>query len=525
MTGSRRDFLKATGLLAGVSAVSSWNTGAMIAEAAETMGLDKLSLADIALLTAKSRGASYADIRINHWRQEDLWTRERQVQYVSRNQNFGFGVRVIVDGAWGFAASRNVTAENIRRVTEQAVAIARANARYVRSPIELAPAPKVTGSWQSAFDKDPFEVSIEDKVAFLMKLNEAVLGVKGVSYVSSGMSWVNERKFFASSEGSHVEQNIVRGQPYFDVTAVDRDSGDYETRTTLRTPKMMGYEYIESEPWVEEARQAGEEALQKLKAPSVEPGKYDLVFHPSNLWLPIHESVGHSTELDRALWWEADYAGTSFLTPDKTGKLKFGSEMVNFMADRTQTHGLATVGYDDDGVAAQAWPLVKDGIFVDWQTTRELAPLIGREKSYGCAYGDSWGSVPISRMPNVSLQPGEKDVSLDDLVADVENGILLYGTGSWSIDQQRYNFQFGGQVFYEIKNGKVGQMLRDVAYQARTTDFWGSIDGLGGQATYELHGTFTCGKGEPTQVAPVSHGCPAARARNVTVLNTSNRKA
>jgi TldD protein len=522
MTASRREFLRKTGLVMGATALPAWTLDGGEAVAAE---MDKANFSDIALATAKDRGASYADIRINRQREEELWTREQQVQYVSRTTSYGFGVRVIVDGAWGFAASRLVTPEEIRRVTEQAVAIAKANATYVRSPVELAPADKAQGAWTSAFKKNPFEISVDDKLQFLLKLNEAALAVKGVSFVNSGMTWVDERKFFASSEGSRIEQYLVRGQPYFEVTAVDRAKGDYQSRATFRTGQSMGYEYIEAVPWFEEAQQAGEEAVQKLTAKPAEPGKYDLVLHPTNLWLPIHESVGHSTELDRALWWEADYAGTSFLTPDKAGKLKFGSPMVNFVADRLQPTGLATVGYDDEGVPAKRWPLVKDGIFVDWQTTRDLAPLIGQPKSHGCLYADSWGSVPISRMPNVSLQPGEKDVSLEELVSGVKRGILIHGTGSWSIDQQRYNFQFGGQVFREIKDGKIGGMLRDVIYQARTTDFWGAIDGLGGPSTYEIGGAFTCGKGEPTQLAPVSHGCPVARIRNINVLNSAASKA
>jgi TldD protein len=287
----------------------------------------------------------------------------------------------------------------------------------------------------------------------------------------------------------------------------------------------MGYEYLEKHDWKREAQQAGEDAVMTLSAKSVDPGKYDLVLHPSHLWLTIHESVGHPTELDRALWWEADYAGTSFLTPDKIGKLQFGSKIVNFVADRTQPAGLATVGYDDEGVPSQRWHLIKDGTFVDWQTTRDLAAMTGQKKSYGCNHGDSWGSISFPRMPNVSLQPGVDNTTLDDLIAGVEKGILIYGDGSYSIDQQRYNFQFGGQVFWEIKNGKRGAMLRDIAYQSRTTDFWNACDGLGGQATYELGGTFSDGKGEPGQSNSVSHGCPVARFRQINVLNTASRSA
>jgi TldD protein len=304
---------------------------------------------------------------------------------------------------------------------------------------------------------------------------------------------------------------------------VDSARGDFQQRGSLAGPKIIGYEYLEKHPWAADAEQAGYEAVEKLKAKPVEPGPYDLVLHPTNLWLTIHESVGHSTELDRALGWEADYAGSSFLTPDKLGMFQFGSKLVNVFADRTQPQGLATVGYDDEGVPAQRWYLIKEGVFVDWQTTRELAPLIGRDSANGCCHADSWGSVPFARMPNVSLEPSKKKCSLEDLMADVKNGIFIYGNGSFSIDHQRYNFQFGGQTFWEIKDGKKGAMLRDVAYQSRTPNFWGACDGLGGEETYELNGALNDGKGEPAQTNAVSHGCPVARFRQISVLNTGKR--
>jgi TldD protein len=447
------------------------------------------------------------------------------VQNVSRSQSFGFGVRVLVKGTWGFASSGLVTAAEVRRVTRKAVAIARANAAFQRKPVELVPVPKVATRWKSAFEKDPFDVPIERKIEFLLNINEAVMGVTGVSFVNSSMAWVNEDKFYGSTDGSRIEQYIIRGYPDFTVTAVDRSTNDFQSRNSMGGPQCLGYEYVEKRPWLEEAAKAGEEAVAKLKAKPVEPGKYDLVLHPSHLWLTIHESVGHPTELDRALWWEANFAGTSFLTPDKAGKLQFGSKIVNFVADRTQPAGLATVAYDDEGVPAQRWHLVKDGVFVDWQTTRDLAPLIGRGTSYGCLHADSWGSVPFPRMPNVSLESAKESVTLEDIIGGVEKGILIYGNGSFSIDQQRYNFQFGGQTFWEIENGKVSGMLRDVAYQARTTDFWNSCDALGGPATYALGGAFNDGKGEPSQSNAVSHGCPVARFREVNVLNTNARRA
>jgi TldD protein len=519
MNFTRRDFLKTTSLACGAAAlpVLSWET--------EAAAVDKHGLADIAIRHAKKLGASYADIRINRYRRESIFTREQRVQNVSRTTDFGFGVRVLLKGAWGFAASPIMTSESVKRITEQAIDIARANSAYQRQPIKMVSTPSVTATWKSSFEKDPFEVPTEKKVEFLLSLNEAALKTKGASFVTSGLSFQNEQKFYASTEGSRIEQYIIRTLPFLSVTAVNRSAGDFQSRSGLTGPRTIGYEYVENFPWLKEAEQAGEEAVAKLSAKPVTPGKFDLLLHPSHLWLTIHESVGHSTELDRALLWEADYAGTSFITPDKTGKLEFGSKICNFHGDRTQPHGLATIAYDDEGVPAQRWPLVKDGVFVDWQTTRDLAPLISHDKSNGCLHADSWGSVPFPRMPNVSLEPAKENVSLEDLMSGIDNGILIYGNGSWSIDQQRYNFQFGGQTFWEIKNGKRGEMLRDVAYQSRTTDFWHACDGLGGPATYELHGAANDGKGEPTQANAVSHGCPVTRFRQINVLNTAAKKA
>lgn len=521
MTTSRRDFLMTAGLAVGATALPAW---VLETEAATDAAVDKNRLADIALSTARRLGASYADIRINRYRSEAVSTREQQVQNVARTQSFGFGVRVLLRGTWGFASSRNVTPEEVRAVTQQAVEIARANSVFQRKPVRLVPVPKVTANWKSSFVRDPFDVPVDEKIQFLLKLNETAMKTKGVSFVNSSMIFVNEQKFLATSDGSRIEQYLIRSFPNFNVTAVNRDTGDFQSRNAYGGPQAMGYEYLEKYPWLTDAEQAAEEAVAKLRAKPVEAGKYDLVLHPSHLWLTIHESVGHPTELDRALWWEADYAGTSFLTPDKTGKLKFGSDIVNFFADRTQASGLATVGYDDEGVPGQRWYLVRNGTFVDWQTTRDLAPLINQKKSYGCLHADSWGSPPFPRMPNVSLEHARDNTSLDDLVGGVERGILIYGDGSYSIDQQRYNFQFGGQTFWEIRNGKVVGMLRDVAYQSRTTDFWGACDGLGGQATYRLGGSFSDGKGEPTQLNAVSHGCPIARFRGINVLNTAARR-
>ena len=327
MTTSRRDFLKTAGVAAGVislPALPSWVRNVAAAEEAAAAEVDKNALAEIALSTARKLGVTYADIRINRYRNESINTRERQVQNVSRGQNFGFGVRVLFKGTWGFASSRSVTPEDVRRITQQAVEIARANSLYQRKRISLVSVEKVVTSWKSAFEKDPFEVSIDEKIQFLLSLNETAMKTQGVSFVNSSMGWVNEQKFYASTDGSVIDQYIIRANPNFNVTAINRANGDFQSRSALGGPQSMGYEYIEKHDWKREAQQAGEEAVMKLKAKSVEAGKYDLVLHPSHLWLTIHESVGHPTELDRSLWMEANYAGTSFLTPDKIGKLQFG---------------------------------------------------------------------------------------------------------------------------------------------------------------------------------------------------------
>jgi TldD protein len=522
MTFSRRDFIKTAGVaLGGAALLPSWVYQAH-ASVPAFADINKDALADLALDTAKKHGASYADIRINRYRLEALSTRERQVQNLSSGQNFGFGVRVLINGTWGFAGSPILTVDEVKRVTTEAAAIAKANSVISRKKIELVPTPKVVTTWKSSFERDPFDVPAEEKVAMLLKINEAALGVKGISFVNSALASVNEQKYLATSDGSRIEQYIIRTNPSFTTTATDRSTGDFQSVNGLREAQQIGFEYMTKHDWAAEAKTAAEHAVMKLKAPSVQPGKYDLVLHPSHLFLTIHESIGHPTELDRAMLWEANYAGTSFLTPDKTGKLQFGSRMVNIVADRTQPQGMATVGYDDEAVPGQSWHLIKDGVFVDWQTTRDTAKLVGKSKSYGCLHADSWGSVPFPRMPNVSLQPAKENVSMDDLVAGVDKGILIFGRGSYSIDQQRYNFQFGGQTFWEIKGGKVRGMLRDVAYQSKTTDFWGSLDGLGGQSTYEIPGSPNDGKGEPGQSNAVSHGCPPARFRNVNVLNTAS---
>jgi len=515
---SRRDFLATGGAVVAGVFVPDW---AAAFQPGTSDNARRTEVTDAALAHAAKIGASYADIRINRYRRESITTREQQVQNVSRSTSYGFGVRVLVNGAWGFAASNLVEPAAARTAAEQAVAIAKANAILATRKITLAHADRTVTTWTSAFKKDPFEVPLETKIAFLLKLNQTAL-VPGVSFVTSQILFADEQKYFASSEGSRITQRLIRTYPQFQTTATDRASGDFQTRPVVDRAKLMGYEYVEEYPWLADAEKAGHEVVEKLRAKPVFAGRYDIVVDPSQLFLAIHESVGHSTELDRALGYEANSAGTSFLKPTDAGTLRFGSNIVNIVGDRTQPGGLATTGYDDEGVKADRWHIVRDGIFVAWQTTRELAPQIGQTKSHGCLHCDSWASVPFPRMPNVSLQPAEKQVSLDDLFADIKRGLYVVGRGVSSIDQQRYNFQFGGGVIREIRDGKLGAMVKDAAYQSRTPDFWASCDGIGGPSLYQLWGTAADGKGEPGQTNHVSHGCPPARFRNIPVLNTAS---
>lgn len=475
--------------------------------------------ADNAIRIAKLNGASYSDFRLTNFKSQRVFTRENIIQGIQDGEDCGFAVRVLVDGVWGFAASSTFNETEVARITGVALDIARANKKITKRRVELVPVPAYVDEWKTPIKKNAFDVSIDDKVNFLFKVNEKAKSL-GADFCNSYIWAVNEWKYFASSEGSYIKQDIHRINSEFNVTVINKSTGKFESRNALTAPIGKGYEYVEEYDWFGDLEKAVEEAKMKHTAKSVEEGRKDIILDPTHLWLTIHESCGHPTELDRALGFEANYAGTSFMTPDKLGTLKYGSENVNIFSDRTQKDGLATRGYDDDGVKTTQWDVIKEGVFVGYQTTREMASYIGAKESNACAYADSWGHYPIARMPNTSLKPGKKKLSLQDLIADTEDGIYIIGDGSWSIDMQRYNFQFTGQAFYEIKNGKITQMLRDVAYQGNTVDFWNSCDAVCDESEYKLGGSFFCGKGEPGQVSPVSHGSSPARFRKINILNT-----
>ncbi|RRB11588.1 TldD/PmbA family protein [Larkinella knui] len=544
---NRRDFLQVAGLSTGAFLLADRAVfGRSVApEALLEPGVDvavKKRLADAALNAAKSKGASYTDVRIGRYLRQFVITREDKVQNIVNTESYGVGVRVIVDGCWGFAAVVDAKNEDqTAKAAEEAVAIAKANARLLKQPVQLAPQ-KGFGevSWKAPIRKNAFEVPIKEKVDLLLTVNDAALK-NGANYVNSVLFMVNEQKYFASSDGSYIDQDIHRMWPTFTVTAIDPKTGKFETRSELSAPMGMGYDYLQVNPsdkitgittrynkgydMLEDVTAAAKHAKQKLTAKSVEAGKYDLVLDPSHLWLTIHESVGHPLELDRVLGYEANFAGTSFATLDKwkSKNFNYGSKQVNLFADKTQVGSLGAVGWDDEGVACKQWDLVKDGTLVNYQAIRDQVHIIGENESQGCCYADSWSSVQFQRMANVSLAAGKTPLSVEQMIKDVKKGIYIIGDGSFSIDQQRYNFQFGGQLFYEIKDGQIAGMLKDVAYQSNTQEFWNSCVQICDDRDYRLGGSFFDGKGQPMQVSAVSHGSSTTRFNGVNVINTARK--
>ncbi|AYA38133.1 TldD/PmbA family protein [Hymenobacter oligotrophus] len=546
----RRDFVGLTSLAAGALFLPSFPS-----LAGEPVELARLldpvmdaainkRLADAALNAAKSAGASYADVRIGRYLNQALFTREKQVQNIANTESYGAGVRVIANGTWGFAATNNVSEAGLAKAAQLAVQIAKANAKAQKEPVKLAPQ-KGYGevSWKAPIQQNAFEVPIAQKVDLLLAANAKAME-NGASFVNSALFQVNEQKYFASTDGSYIDQDIHRIWPTFGITVVDRSTGKFRTRQALSASMGLGYEYLtpkaqdkiagpagsdvigykNSYDILEDAALAAKQTKQKLTAKSVTPGKYDLVLDPHHLGLTIHESVGHPLELDRVLGYEANFAGTSFATLDwkKQGK-PYGSKLVNIVADKRQPGSLGAVGYDDEGVQTKEWDLIKDGKLVDYQKIRDQAHIVGQNESDGCCYAQSWQDVQFQRMPNVSLRPGAQKLSVDDMVKNVEKGIYIAGNGSFSIDQQRYNFQFGGQVFYAIENGKITGMLEDVAYQANTLEFWNSCAATCDQSDYRLVGFFNDGKGQPSQSSAVSHGSATTRFNGVNVINTARK--
>lgn len=495
------------------------------------------ALGDVALTRARELGASHADFRFERVRYQSLRVRDGALQGASDAEDLGFAVRVVHRGSWGFAAGVVLTPEEAVRVAETAVAVATVAAGMTTRPVELADEPVHDDvTWVSSYEVNPLEVPTAEKVAVLVDWTERLRTGAAVDHATAYVQQVQENKYYADLAGTRITQQRVRMQPGFEAMGAGADT--FDSMASIAPPVGRGWEYVAGSAgpdgpawdWDAEIAEVPELLAEKLKAPSVEAGTYDLVIHPSNLWLTIHESIGHATELDRALGYEANYAGTSFATPDLLGTLRYGSDVMNVTGDRTVEHGLATVGFDDEGVETQSWDIVRDGVLVGYQLDRPMGVMLpelnpgpdGKGRSNGCAYADSPGHIPIQRMANVSLQPDPSPdaPSTDDLVGRVERGLYVVGDKSWSIDMQRFNFQFTGQRFYAIKDGELAGQVRDVAYQATTTDFWGSMEAVGGRDTWVLGGAFNCGKAQPGQVAAVSHGCPTSLFRGVRILNT-----
>ncbi|GAB2458102.1 TldD/PmbA family protein [Nocardioides hungaricus] len=486
------------------------------------------SLGDAALARARELGASHADFRFERVRYQSLVARDGVLQSASDSEDLGFAVRVIHGGAWGFASGVVLTPAEAVRVAETAVAVARVAAEMTTAPVELAAEPVYDDvEWVSSYRLDPFEVPVPEKAALLVDWTNRLRTGAAVDHASAHLLQVHECKYYVDLHGTSTTQQRIRLHPGFEAMGAGADT--FDSMASIAPPVGRGWEYLtgsgeEAWDWDDEIEQVPELLAEKLKAPSVEAGTYDLVIHPSNLWLTIHESIGHATELDRALGYEANYAGTSFATPDLLGTLQYGSPAMNVTGDRTHPHGLATIGYDDEGVATQSWDIVEDGLFVGYQLDRAMGlmhPELNGGRSNGCAYADSPGHVPIQRMANVSLRAAPGGPSTDELIGRVERGLYVVGDKSWSIDMQRFNFQFTGQRFYQIADGELVGQVRDAAYQATTTDFWSSMEAVGGPDTWVLGGAFNCGKAQPGQVAAVSHGCPTALFRGVRILNTT----
>ncbi|MEO8200175.1 MAG: TldD/PmbA family protein [Gemmatimonadota bacterium] len=535
----RREFLKVAGITAAALAADGTLRQAFAGATrpptpGPTMDPATRELLMEALNAAKLGGASYADVRIGRQKRNFVFTREQQIQNVVDTETMGCGVRALVEGTWGFAGTQQLSKAGVAAAAREAVGIAKANRMARDRAVELLPSPAYKDvSWQSAYTIDPWTVSVEEKADLLLRANAEAMKIPKVKFVSSGLFMVKDERNFANTDGSVIAQVFIRTFPTLTATAVADDRSDFQRRSFDAAPMGRGWEYVLESDMVGHAGKLGEEAAQKLTARPVDVGRYDLVLHPSHLWLTIHESIGHPTELDRAMGYEANYAGTSFVAPpDKVlGKLKYGPEFMNIQGDRSQEGAISTIGYDDEGVKPDDFLIIKNGVLNDYQTTREQANWLrwwyesqGREtRSHGCSYSQGWSDVQFQRMPNVSLLPGTDDHTFEDLIAATDRGIAIVGDGSFSIDQQRYNAQFGGQVFYEIRGGKRVGMLKDVAYQMRTPDFWNSMDMIGGKRSYQLGGSFFDGKGQPGQSNGVSHGSVPARFRQINVINTGRK--
>ncbi len=483
-------------------------------------------LATNAIDLIRQAGCEYGDIRVCHYRHQSLTARDRSLSGLADNVSSGFGVRVLLDGAWGFAASPKKTPAEIARIVNLAVETAKGSRLTQQKPVKLVPVEAYRDTYITPLEIDPFVLPISEKAELLLNINEKLLayGDLGIKKAYSFLRFAKEAKIFASTEGSLIEQTIYRSFPGMGCTAIA--NGDAQERSYERPPLNIGYEHIDQEDLLANVDRIASEAIAKVHAPELATDtRTTLILKPTNLFLTIHESVGHPTELDRVYGYEANFAGTSFATTDKLHQLQYAAPWVNFVADRIQPNGRGTMAYDDEGVPSQQWYVVKEGLLNDYLTDRETAYRLGRSRSNGSAYADSWSSVPMVRIPNLGLEPGKPGdshtASLEEMIADTEDGILIDGIGSYSIDQQRRNFQFGGDAFWKVEKGKIVGMLKNITYHSMTTDFWNSVDALGGESEAMQCGTNMCGKGEPMQIAQMTHRCVPVRVRDIRVGRAS----
>lgn len=474
-------------------------------------------LTDRALDTATKLGAGYADTRVVRRLDESIAIKTGRVEGVASGESEGFGVRVLVDGAWGFASSHILTATEADRVAADAVRIAKASATALRDPVVLDDRPPAHGTYETPVQEDPFSVPLERKIADLLAADQAAARVKGIAFTESMYAAQREWKTFAATDGSYTEQTITHVGSAVEANAIDGD--EHQRRSYPDSGggwNAAGYEYIRSLRLAERAEPLADEAVALLTAPQCPSGRFTVILDPTQLYMQVHESCGHPTELDRVFGTEASYAGTSFLTTDKLADgFRYGSDLITIVADATAAGGMGSFGWDDEGVAAQAVPLISDGIFTGYLSSRETAPRIGR-RSGGAMRADGWNRIPLIRMTNINLLP-RPGMSLDDIVADTDDGLYLASNRSWSIDDRRLNFQFATEVAYEVKGGKRGRLFKNATYTGITYELWRSCDAVGDASSYVMLGTPNCGKGEPGQTGHVGHAVSGARFRNVQV--------
>lgn len=474
-----------------------------------------LDLAAVAIDAARARGASYADARIVRVRAQEIRARQSSIASIRDTESFGAGVRAFAGGAWGFAASSKVGRDEMGALAARAIELARSAGSTRRSRPILAAVKSYQDVWQTPINKDPFRVPLEPKVDLLLSACAEALEL-GVTFCEASMSFATEERLFASTEGSLIEQVLVRSHPTFLLTSLT--DGKAATRRSLARPAGAGYEYVRSYPWLEEIRRAAEDLARKREASRTPPGVRTLILHPSHLWLTLRETIGRATGADRVLGIDDGRGEEAFIRADDPGTLRCASEIVNVVADRTQPDGLATVGYDDDGIPAGRWEIIRDGVLAGFQTTRESAGALGAPESRGCSRAGSWDAIASQTMPNVSLLPGTRPMTVEDVIAATEDGVYIEGDGSFSVDSRAFSFRSGGQTFHEVKNGRIVRALGDMAYESNAVDFWRSCDLLGGDGTFELGGVFGPGDRDLDRAAPSSNGCPVARFRSVRVV-------